>query len=61
MSLGLFIAFFMSHRRLWIKVVEEKNTSRVIIGATANKNRAAFERKIDKMTSVLSKKQEGEK
>ena len=61
MSLGLFIALFMSHRRLWIKVVEEKNTSRVIIGATAHKNRAAFERSIDRIVSILGKQQEGGK
>ncbi len=57
MSLGLFIAFFMSHRRIWVKAIEEKNNTRVIVGASANKNRAAFERKIDKMVSVLAKKQ----
>jgi cytochrome c biogenesis protein len=56
MSLGLFIAFFMSHRRIWIKVMEEKNNVRVIVGATSNKNRAAFERKIDSMISSLTKK-----
>jgi cytochrome c biogenesis protein len=56
MSLGLFIAFFMSHRRIWIKVMEEKNNTRVIVGATSNKNRATFERKIDRMISILSKK-----
>ncbi len=61
MSIGLFIAFFMSHRRIWVKITEDKNNTRVVIGATANKNRAAFERKIDKMISVLTKKQEGVK
>ncbi len=61
MSLGLFIAFFMSHRKIWVKITEDKNNSKVIIGATANKNRAAFERKIDKIISVLTKKQEGVK
>ena len=61
MSIGLFIAFFMNHRRLWIKLVEEKSATRVIIGATANKNRAAFERRIDKIFSVLGKQQEGGK
>jgi len=59
MSIGLFIAFFMSHRRIWVKMVEEKNNTRVIIGATSNKNRTAFERTIDKIVSVLNKKQEG--
>jgi cytochrome c biogenesis protein len=61
MSLGLFIAFFMSHRKLWIKLLEEKNMTRVIIGGTANKNRGAFEHRIDKIVSVLSKQQEGGK
>ena len=61
MSIGLFIAFFMSHRKLWVSIAEEKNNTKVIIGATTNKNRAAFERKIDKMTTFLSKNQEGEK
>ncbi|MEW6674672.1 MAG: cytochrome c biogenesis protein ResB [Nitrospirota bacterium] len=58
MSIGLYIAFFMSHRRLWVHIVEDRNNTRVVIGATSNKNRAAFERKINKMISLLSKKQE---
>ena len=60
-SIGLFIAFFMSHRKIWVKVTEEKNNSRVVIGATCNKNRASLEKKIDGIISVLSKKQEGQK
>ena len=61
MSLGLFVAFFTSHRRIWIKLAGDKNIStRVIIGASTNKNRASFERKIDRMISVLTKKQGGE-
>ncbi|MEW6213634.1 MAG: cytochrome c biogenesis protein ResB, partial [Nitrospirota bacterium] len=60
-SIGLYIAFFMSHRRIWVRIVEEKNNTRVVVGATSNKNRAAFERKINKLISLLSKKQEGGK
>lgn len=55
MSIGLFIAFFMSHKKLWVRLVEEKNNTRIVVALTANKNRQAFERKIDKMISVLSK------
>jgi len=51
----------LSHRKIWVKLVEEKNNTRVIIGATANKNRTAFKRKIDGSISILNKKQEGEK
>ena len=61
MSAGLFIALFMSHRKIWVKLIENKNNTKVIIGATANKNRAAFERKIDRIVSMLSKKQAGGK
>ena len=61
MSIGLFIAFFMSHPRLWVTLVEEKNTTRVMIGATTNKNRSALERRVDKIVSILGKQQEGDK
>jgi cytochrome c biogenesis protein len=61
MSIGLFIAFFMSHRRLWVKLVGEKNAVRVVIGATTNKNRTSFERRIDKMVSLLGNQQGGGK
>jgi cytochrome c biogenesis protein len=59
MSIGLYIAFFMSHRRIWVRIAEEKNNTKVVIGATSNKNRTSFERKINKIISLLSKEQEG--
>lgn len=55
MSTGLFITFFISHRRLWIKLIEDKNNTRVLIGGITNKNRYAFEKKIDKIVSAISK------
>lgn len=54
-SVGLFIAFFMSHKKLWVRLIEEKNSTRIIFALTANKNRQAFETKIDKMIALLSK------
>ncbi|MEW6419478.1 MAG: cytochrome c biogenesis protein ResB [Nitrospirota bacterium] len=60
-SIGLFIAFFTSHRRLWVRITEDKNNTRVLVGAISNKNRAAFERKIDKIISLIQKKLEGGK
>lgn len=61
MALGLYIAFFMSHRKIWVRLVEEKNNTRVTIGASANKNKQSFERKVDKLVSYLSKVKEGGK
>lgn len=55
MAIGLYVAFFMSHRKLWVKVVEGKNSSRVIIGATANKNKVAFERKVNHFFDAMTK------
>lgn len=59
MTLGLFIAFFMSHRKLWVRIVEDRGNTRVFIGGTSNKNRTAFERRIDKMISLLRKTEGG--
>ncbi|MEW6571921.1 MAG: cytochrome c biogenesis protein ResB [Nitrospirota bacterium] len=57
-SVGLFIAFFISHRKMWVKIHEDKNNTRMIIGAVSNKGRAAFERKIDQAISAIQKKYE---
>ncbi len=61
MAVGLFIAFFMSHRKIWVSLKEEKSGTRVIIGASANKNRQSFEGKIDNLAASLSKAAEGGK
>lgn len=61
MSAGLYMTFFMSHRRIWVHISEEKNNSKILIGASANKNRAAFERKIEKMAGLITAGQKGGK
>ncbi len=61
MSVGLYITFFMSHKRIWINITEDKNTAKVLIGATANKNRAAFERKVEKLIGLLNTAKKGGK
>jgi cytochrome c biogenesis protein len=59
MSIGLYITFFMSHKRIWINIADDKNKLKILIGASANKNRAAFERKIEKLVSILTARQRG--
>ncbi len=61
MGIGLYIAFFMSHKKLWVRLVDEKNSTRIIVAASANKNRPSFEAKVDKIISLLSKSVGGEK
>ncbi len=54
MAVGLFMSFFMSHRRIWVAVSEDKSGSKITVGASAHRNRATFENKVDKLVSILS-------
>lgn len=53
LSIGLFVAFFSSHRRIWVRLVPEKGGTKVVMAATANKNPESFERKVDKIISLV--------
>ncbi len=59
MALGLYITFFMSHRRIWVNLTEEKGATKVLIGASANKNRASLERKIERLAGGLESGHKG--
>ena len=61
MAIGLYMTFFMSHRRIWVSISEEKGSAKVVIGASANRNRAAFEKKIDKLIGMMNAGQKGGK
>jgi cytochrome c biogenesis protein len=61
MALGLYMTFFMSHKRIWVNISEEKGSVKVLIGASANRNRAAFEGKIEKLVGMLNAGQKGGK
>jgi cytochrome c biogenesis protein len=60
LAFGLFVSFFMSHRRIWMNIVEEKGGTKILIGASAHRNRAAFEKKIEKLAAALGSGQKGE-
>jgi len=55
MAIGLYIAFFMSHARIWIRVKEEKDKTRLTIAASINKNRIAFDHRLDRLAAELEK------
>ncbi len=51
---GIMIAFFMSHKKLWVSLrKDKKGRSELTIGGTANKNRAAFTRETEQMIQSL--------
>jgi cytochrome c biogenesis protein len=53
LAIGLFVAFFMGHKRLWVRLQPEKNAVRVQIAGTAGKNKLALERQIEKLRALL--------
>lgn len=63
MFIGLYFAFFMSHRKIWIQISPEtsgkKGSVRITISGSANKNRLAFEREIEKIVSKVPQAIEG--
>ncbi len=48
MTFGLYGAFFLNHKKMWILLVKDKGKVKVKLAASANKSRVSYERKIDK-------------
>jgi cytochrome c biogenesis protein len=44
MMIGLFVAFFMSHRKVWAFISEENGKVSVLFAGSANKNKPGFEK-----------------
>ena len=51
--MGLFITFFTSHRRVWVRVLEEKGKIRISVSGKANKNPVGMERELDHLIHKL--------
>ena len=45
--LGLFITFFSSHKRLWVRVDDQEGKSRISVGATSNKDPVGLKRETE--------------
>lgn len=59
MLVGLYVAFFMSHKRIWVTLKKDGSTVKVVLYGTSNKNRigfdATFDKLADKIDTALSK------
>ncbi len=56
MILGLIVAFFMSHQRIWLYIREETGgTSSILMTGNANKNKAGFEKIFQTLTETINK------
>ena len=52
MLIGLAIAFFMSHRRIWVLISPEGND--ILVAGGANKNKIGFTREFEALTEKFS-------
>lgn len=51
-SLGLLVAFFGSHRRIWLRVSQESQGVRVLLAGNSSRNRIAFENRFRELTEA---------
>lgn len=42
-TIGLMVSFFISHRRVWVKVWREDNKTQIMVAGNASRNRISFE------------------
>jgi cytochrome c biogenesis protein len=56
MVVGIYGAFLMSHRRIWVRI----QSGTVTIGGNTNKNQAAFEQNFEVLAANLKKQLSGE-
>lgn len=56
MLLGLMVAFFMSHQRIWLHVGQEADgTCSILMAGNANKNKTGFARTFQRMHETLTR------
>jgi cytochrome c biogenesis protein len=55
MLVGLYIAFFLSHRKIYIFIRPEENSSRIFFAGEANKNKVGFESIFSELINELKK------
>jgi cytochrome c biogenesis protein len=53
MLIGLYIAFFLSHKKVWVYISEEGERSRFQISGISNKNMIGFENDFSALTDML--------
>jgi cytochrome c biogenesis protein len=57
MIIGCYVTFFRSHQQLCIEAVRKGSAARVVIHGTANKNKAAMERRVQRLSKALQELQ----
>ncbi len=53
MLVGLYVAFFLSHQRLWVYITPGGQGSQILVSGASNKNRLAFDRRFEALIAIL--------
>lgn len=53
MLIGLYMTFFMSHRRLWVYLLQEDGRYHLLLTTHSNKNRQAMEKETSRLKSIV--------
>ncbi len=53
MILGLFMSFFLSHKRIWVRVLAQGETARIEVAGTTNKNPVGLQNELYHLTLNL--------
>ena len=56
---GFFVTFFMSHRRIWVRVSSDGSGSRISVAGTTSKNPVGLERELGQLTADLKARSHG--
>jgi cytochrome c biogenesis protein len=56
MMAGFYMAFFLSHRRVWVRLTEKGGGTWVEIAAASHRDRAGFEKEFEKISQALREK-----
>jgi cytochrome c biogenesis protein len=54
--IGLFVAFFTSHRSIWIQISRTKRGLNIRVAGRANKNPVGLERELNRIASTIKEK-----
>jgi cytochrome c biogenesis protein len=55
LCIGPLIAFFGSHKKVWIRIQDRKGQAVVLVAGSANRNRLGFEREFNALVDEVSK------
>ena len=60
MMAGFYLTFFLSHRRIWVRLTEKGGETWVEIAGSSHRDRAGFEKEFEKMIQALREESERE-